>query len=68
MSEKKSKTPSCPSRGEPIEDCQVELTEPAKKLMKRKVKAEELIDVKGFKILKNGTSDLADFTSASSFC
>lgn len=65
MSEKKSKTPSCPSRGEPIDDCNIELTEPAKKMMKRKTKIEDMIDVKGYKALKTGI-ELADFTSASS--
>ena len=64
MSEKKSKTPSCDSRGDHIEESTIEMTEAAKKLMKRKIKVDEMNDVKGYKALKTGI-DPADFTNSS---
>ena len=54
------------SRGERIEEggAGFEMTDEAKKLMKRKTIVNELIDKKGFKSLKSGT-DPADFTNES---
>ena len=47
-----------------MEEFHIELSENAKKLLKRKAKPEEMADVKGYKALKMG-SELVDFTSAS---
>lgn len=47
-----------------FEDCNIEFTEEAKKIMKRKLKSDELNDCKGFKNLKQNL-DPADFENKS---
>ena len=64
VSDKKSKTPSCLSRGEPVEEANIMLSEEAKKLLKRKVRLDDLIDNKGVKNLKADV-DPADISTAS---